>query len=107
MPAKRPNETREMRLFGKVIQMSRAVLDRDLPQFIATRRMPGPNWMTWDEIRYQLTSLSGEIVTDQTLRKWAERYGIPEDTSPNGISGTPEDAYHAALERAEISLLPA
>lgn len=103
MPTKRPNETREMRLFGKVIQMSRAVLERDLPEFIANRRMPGPNWMTWDEIRYQLTNLSGEIVTDQTLRKWAERYGIPEDTSPNGINGTSEDDYRAALVKAEIS----
>lgn len=103
MSTKRPNETREMRLFGKVIQMSRTVPERDLPQFIAARRAPGPNWMTWDEIRYQLTNLSGEIVTDQTLRKWAERYGIPEDTSPNGTNGTPEADYRAALVKAEIS----
>lgn len=108
----RPNETREMRLFSRVIKQhwmatdnSEVVVfgDRSLPQFLARRRRPGESHRSWDEIRYELADISGEIVTDGTIRKWAKRYGIPEDTVAE-----PTDealaAYSEALRAANIDL---
>ena len=102
----RPNETREMRLFSKIILLSRTKIaadDQSLPQFIARRRLPGDGWRTWDEIRYELTEVSGEIVSDGTIRKWAQRYAIPEDTqvveNEDAIA-----AYRKAVREADIDL---
>lgn len=107
----RPNETREMRLFSRVIELHLTtydpkktwVIDNSLPQFLARRRLPGGDYRSWDEIRYELADISGEIVTDGTIRKWAKRYGIPEDTVAE-----PTDealaAYSEALRAANIDL---
>jgi hypothetical protein len=109
----RPNETREMRLFSKVIELRGALLNErtgaeglstSLPQFIARRRTPGESWRSWDEIRYELTDLSGEIVSDGTIRKWAQRYGIPETTQADGKGETTARAYAVALRKAGIDL---
>lgn len=100
----RPDETREMRLFGKVIELSESVVDTSLPEFIARRRQPGADWRTWDEVRYELTEVCGEIVTDQTIRGWAKRYGIPEDTERDGQSGTKPAEFSRALKRANIKV---
>lgn len=79
--ARRLDETREMRLFTKVIASARTCPDSSLPQFIATRRQPdSEQWMTWDEITIALNKITGEVVTDVSLRRWASRYGIPEGT---------------------------
>lgn len=96
----RPNETREMRVFGKVVELNAAVLDNGLPEFIARRRLPGADWRTWDEIVFELAEVTGEIVTNGTLRQWAKRYGIPEDTSRN--AGTA--AFRQALKRQAITI---
>lgn len=97
----RPGETREMRLFGRVIEMSPDTVDTSLPEFIARRRTPGPYWRTWDELRYDLTEVAGEIVTDGTIRAWAKRYGIPEGTERDAPSAEVR-AYGSALRRAGI-----
>ena len=109
----RPNETREMRLFSKVIDQHDTlhVISQDggtgatsLPQFIARRRTPGDGWRTWDEIRYELADISGEIVSDGTIRKWAQRYGIPETTQADGKGDTTAKAFATALRKADIEL---
>jgi hypothetical protein len=106
--AARPNETREMRLFSKVIEQNDTIEgatgDRSLPQFIARRRLPGDTWRTWDELRYELREVSGEIVTDGTVRRWARWYGIPETTQADGAGDTNAKQYAAALKRANIIL---
>jgi hypothetical protein len=96
-----PDETREMRLFSKVIAAYRPVVDKSLPEFIARRRAPGEGWMTWDEVRYELHKATGEFVTDGSIRRWAKRYGIPEDTSaePGGSAG-----YTEALAESGITI---
>jgi hypothetical protein len=103
----RPNETREMRLFSKVIQLSKVAVartDTTLPQFIARRRHPGETWRTWDEVRYELTEATGEIVTDATIRRWARVYGIPEGTQADGEGDVPTSAYLDALKSVNIDL---
>jgi hypothetical protein len=101
----RSTVTREMRLFSKVIQASRKVPDESLPEFIARRRMPGDHWRTWDEIRFALREVTGEIVGDQTVRGWAKRYGIPEDTEPDGSGGgTNAKAYADILAERGITI---
>lgn len=77
--ARWPDETREMRLVTKVIELSDAVSESSLPEFIAVRRQPESNrWSTWDEITIDLHAVTGEVITDVSLRRWAHRYGIPE-----------------------------
>jgi hypothetical protein len=104
MPLNRqwPDETREMRLVSKVIELHE---DRDasLPEFIARRRLPGTTWRTWDELSFELTEVIGEIVTDGTLRRWAKRYGIPESTTAEQDDGVAK-AYTAVLRKAGIVL---
>jgi hypothetical protein len=102
MPINRqwPGETREMRLVGKVIALTKGIGDKSLPEFIARRRSPGGGWRTWDELSYELTQIIGEIITDGTLRHWAKRYGIPEGTKADGDG----EAYVQALTEASISI---
>lgn len=94
---KRPKETREMRLFGRLISLADGV-DESLPEFIARRRTPGAGWRSWDELSFELAEVSGEIVTDGTLRQWAKRYGIPEDTERD----VPSLTFSRALRKADI-----
>lgn len=73
--------TREMRL------VSRMLKDRmqcDLAQFIARRRLPGPDWMSWEGIGYELRDRIGEEFTREAVRRWAMRYGIPVTTTADG-----------------------
>lgn len=98
----RPDETREMRLVSKVVELTE-VREMSLPEFIAVRRLPGDRWSTWDELSYDLTEVIGEIVTSGTLRRWAKRYGIPETTSKDD-SPKAAIAYSAALRKADIVL---
>lgn len=109
----RPNETREMRLFSKVIELDKEIAhlnndasvstDDSLPQFIARRRMPGDGWRTWDEIRYELRDVAGEIVSDGSMRTWARRYGVPENTKADGSDKAIQE-YTDALREAGIDL---
>lgn len=98
----RPNETREMRLISKVIELH-GDRDRSLPEFIGRRRQPGSAWRTWDELSFELTELIGEIVTDGTLRRWAKRYGIPESTTADQDDKVAK-AYVAVLREVNIVL---
>lgn len=99
----RPGETREMRLVGKVIALTKGVKDASLPEFIGRRRIPGEQWRTWDEISFELTDVIGEIVTDGTLRRWAKRYQIPESTTKT-MDDDAKAAYLAVLAEAGIVL---
>lgn len=98
----RPNETREMRLVGKVIELS-SLPEIDLPAFIAVRRLPGDSWRTWDEISFELAEVTGEIVTDMTLRHWAKRYDIPEDTKRDDTGATAKRGYVTAMSKLGTS----
>ncbi len=112
-PRRTPGETREMRLFSKVINQRNALdaaqsglrsPDASLAEFIARRRQPGTGWHSWDELRYALRDATGEIASDATIRKWARVYGIPEHTQPDGEGRTSAKEYAAALKRAGILL---
>lgn len=94
----RPNETREMRLVGKVIELSE-LPESDLPSFIAQRRLPGDSWRTWDEISFELAEVIGDIVTNGTLRHWAKRYTIPEDTRRDDTGATAKRAFVTAMSK--------
>lgn len=98
----RPDETREMRLFSKLI--TERTGDYDLPRFIASRREPGEHWRSWEEIVFDLGELTGELVTDISLRKWAKRYGIPESTDADAKQGPDAKAYVKALKSAGITI---
>lgn len=99
----RPGETREMRLLSKVIKMSKGP-ETSLPQFIARRRRPGKNWRTWPELAFEIAGVSDEVIADQSLRQWAKRYGIPEDTVADGSKGTSLEAYDRAMKDAGITI---
>lgn len=98
-----PNETREMALFSMVVNLAEDE-DRSLAEFIARRRQPGEEWRTWDQIRYELAQVSGQIVSDGSIRKWAERYGIPQYTQADGQGDVNAKAYARALAKAGISI---
>lgn len=102
--ARRANETREMRLLTKVIELSKKTKELSLPEFIAVRRQPdSEQWKTWDEITIALYEVTGEVITDVSLRRWAERYGIPEITQPEGSPVTP-DQYREILAEHSIKI---
>jgi len=98
----RPDETREMRLFSKLIAAKSE--DVDLPHFIAKRRAPGDGWRTWDEIVFELGNLTGELVTNVSMRKWASRYSIPENTDRDAKQGPNAGAYKRTLKTAGITI---
>lgn len=110
----RPDETREMRFVSKIIELDTAIAEEtvsgpvrretSLPEFMARRRRPGDDWRTWDELSFELAEITGEIVTDGTLRQWAVRYGIPEDTSKDGKSGLTLAEYQRAIKKARITI---
>lgn len=100
----RPNETREMRLVGRVINLSAGIEDTGLADFIARRRLPGATWRTWDEISFELAEVLGEIVTNGTLRHWAKRYGVPEDTKADDSGKTNTRQFRSALTKAHITI---
>lgn len=106
MPVERqwPGETREMRLLGKLIQMTKSVPDKSLPEFIARRRAPGKSWRTWAELSYEIATVSGEVIADQSLRQWAKRYGIPEDTKADERSGPSAGTYAETIGRSGITI---
>lgn len=89
-------ETREMRYFTVALKEK-----GPLSTYIAKRRAPGPNWLTWERIVFELWTDTKETVTRAGLTNWAKRYGIPVDTRPTGDIM----AYCADLAKAEI-LLP-
>jgi hypothetical protein len=98
---KRLDETREMRLFTKVIELSPAASETSLPQFLAARRVPeDPRWRTWDQITIDLYHITGEVVTDVSLLRWASRYGIPEGTQPSGSPITKVEFAQALKEHS-------
>lgn len=103
----RPGETREMRLFSKVLELSSEAVEQTLAEFIARRRRPKQDtWRTWDELRFELTEVTGEIVTEQTMRGWAKRYGIPENTTRDGTDGLTLAQFDKAVVRsAALSVL--
>lgn len=105
MPRRYDGETREMRLFSKVIAGNEAYADESLAQFLALRRMPGsPNWMSWEEIVFDLGKATDELVTDGSLRRWALRYGIPEGTTRDGKEGPSAAQYAKAVIKAGITI---
>lgn len=98
------NETREMRLITKVIQLS-DIKERSLAEFIAARRAPGPDWHSWEGVTVDLEKVTGEVVGIATLRTWADVYGIPDGTRLNGEhGGTRAKQYANALKRAGITI---
>lgn len=92
-------ETREMRLFSAVLGKA-----GPLPTYIARHRAPGPYWLTWERIAIDLYERTHESVTREGLRKWARRYGIPEDTSPADTSLSERRRYASALKRAGVHI---
>jgi hypothetical protein len=97
-------ETREMRLISRLLAGSRRPgAPRSLPAFLAIRREPGPEWRTWEQITLDLYEVTGELITREGIRRWARKYGIPEDTKPNDSPALVK-AYHAKLKRAGIEI---
>lgn len=92
-------ETREMRLVSKLIAAAKAG-DESLTQFLAVRRLPGDRWSTWDQITIDLHAITGEVITDVSLRRWASRYGIPETTTREGSAAD----YRKALKKVGVTL---
>lgn len=92
----RSRETRDMR------RTSRDLGDRGpLDRYIARRRLPGPDWMTWQEIAFSLHEPTGEVYTSEGVRSWAVRYGIPAETKP---TDSPELVAHYRTKLAEAGI---
>jgi hypothetical protein len=93
-------ETREMRL------ISRILFDANLgglPVFLAERRLPGAGWRSWEQITIDLHTATGETITREGIRRWARKYGIPEDTR-QGDGPKLTGAYRRKVERAGIQI---
>jgi hypothetical protein len=93
-------ETREMRL------ISRILFDADLgglPEFLASRRLPGNGWRSWEQITIDLHKATDETITREGIRRWARKYGIPEDTKPTDGPALTK-AYRAKVKRAGITI---
>lgn len=75
-PDTRAHETTAMRLMTALLGRKRG----PLPRFIASRRVPGPAWRSWDVIAHELYGVTGETVSREGVIKWTRRYGIPMDT---------------------------
>jgi hypothetical protein len=94
-------ETREMRLISRLLASARK--GAPLPVFIAQRRDPSGNWRSWEQITIDLHAATGETITREGIRRWARKYGIPENTKPT--DGHVEIlAYRAGLKRAGIEI---
>jgi hypothetical protein len=72
-------ETREMRLISRVLTKSRK---GTLAEFLAKRRLPGDTWRSWEQISFDLHGETGELITREGIRRWANHYGIPLNTMP-------------------------
>lgn len=92
--------TREMRLFSALLIAKRK---DPLPVFLARRRRPGPTWRTWEQITIDMYAVTGETVTREGLRRWAIRYGIPDDSS-RVATDDETNYYHDRLRKAGIAL---
>lgn len=92
-------ETREMRLISRVLE---GTGKGDLATFLASRRHPA-YWRSWEQIAFDLHGATGELITREGIRRWARKYGIPENTTrddgPKLIG-----AYRAAVKRAGIEI---
>lgn len=91
-------ETREMRMTSRLLGGP-----GHLATFIASRRRPGADWKTWNEIGHDLHPKTGETFTPEVIRKWAKRYGIPEYTRP-GDSAELTAMYLARLAELGITI---
>jgi hypothetical protein len=94
-------ETREMRLISRLLTSARKGVP--LPVFIAARRDPSGNWRSWEQITIDLHAATGETITREGIRRWARKYGIPEDTKPND-GALLVRAYYAKLKQAGITI---
>jgi hypothetical protein len=93
-----------MKLISRVIELSDTVAERSLPEFIAIRRMPGERYCTWDEITIDLHKLTDQVITDVTLKRFAERYGIPGHTRKDGAGEVTTAEYTKAIRKAGIKI---
>lgn len=100
MPTATAEETREMRLFSALLT---ATGQDPLAVFLAKRRLPGSTWRTWEQITIDMHAATGETVTREGLRRWAIRYGIPDDSSR---VPTPDEIryYKQHLRKSNISI---
>lgn len=91
-------ETPTMRLINTMLPADSGGLAR----FIATRRVPGPDWKTFERIAHELYAETGFSVTRAGIQGWAKRYGIPT-WRPTRVrpEPTPEQvaAYREAVAR--------
>jgi len=90
--------TREMRMASRILG-ERGPLD----VFIASRRLSGESWRSWETIAQELSTVTGESFTHSAIVRWATRLSIPLDTRPTDGPAL-LDHYLNALESAGIKV---
>jgi hypothetical protein len=45
--------------------------------FIATRRMPGPDWQSFERVAQELYAMTGMSMTRSRVQHWGKKFGIP------------------------------
>lgn len=82
---------------GMVVMDSKLGGHGPLARFIAQRRTPGPDWLSYDEIAAEMTVLTGIPMTGPGVNLWADRLGIP-DTTRRALP-VERAAYLAAVDK--------
>jgi len=68
-----------------------------LARYLAHKRTPGPDWLSYEKIAAELATLTHETVTRAGVEKWAKTLGIPKTEAD--ASDAERAAYLAAVER--------
>jgi hypothetical protein len=97
---KREGETREMRLISRIIRDSKRVPERSLMEFIATRRRPGGDWHSWNDVMIALREACDETINTATLRSWAAVYGVPSAPRRGFLT---QEQYDEAIRAANAT----
>jgi hypothetical protein len=92
-------ETRQMRLLSRILREKTGV---DLPTFMASRRHPGLQWRTWEQITAELAEATGETLSREGVHRWSQRYGIPRSYQHDGPDY--QKSYRDALAKRGIAV---
>jgi hypothetical protein len=57
----------------------------DLRAFIERERTAGGDGATWDDIAFNIRTITGMRITRESARGWGTRYGIPEPEHDYGV----------------------
>jgi uncharacterized damage-inducible protein DinB len=89
--------------FGRISEGTTMVVDGLSSEELSHRVVPGANtigWLVWHLARVQDSHVSDAAGTDQiwTSAGWAERFGLPFDSSATGYGQSSEEVGRVSVE---------